>query len=76
MIVQAIWEFDVDVDDLDPKFVDIEAFAKSMAMVEMDFLLRGDPSLEHPEPEITYGDFEYIVKENKNDHFRSCAYYS
>lgn len=67
MIVRAIWEIDIDVDGLDPKFVDIEGFAKSMAETEMDFLLRGIPSLENPEPKITCGDFEYIVKEKNND---------
>jgi hypothetical protein len=60
MIVQAIMEFDIDVDDLDPKYH--EAYAKSYASAEMDFLIHGPPSLCYSEPRIGSDDFVYIVK--------------
>lgn len=55
MIVKAIWEFDVDTEDLDEKFIDIKGLAKDLTQREMKYLL------EHNE--ITDEDFVYTVEE-------------
>ena len=39
MIVKAIWEFDANVSDLDPNFVDVPELAKDLARRELDYLL-------------------------------------
>lgn len=53
MIVRVTWEFDADIDDLDPKFVDIYGHAKDLAKLELAYLL------EHKH--LTADDFEYAV---------------
>lgn len=59
MIVQAIWEIDIDVEDMNPGYVDIEDYAKDMARYELGLGLYTES--------ISHNDFEYIVKEKKND---------
>jgi hypothetical protein len=58
MRVKAVWEFEVDTEDFDPKFVDIEGLAKDLTQREMEYLL------EHKE--ISAEDFSYEVVEENN----------
>ena len=53
MIVKAIWEFDVDVSDLDPKFVDIPGLSKDLARCELQYMLRNHL--------ITADEFEKLI---------------
>lgn len=53
MKVRVSWEFDVDVEDLDPKFVDIPGHAKDLAKIELASLLYKN--------ELTADDFEYAA---------------
>ena len=53
MRVRAIWEFDVDTDDLDPKCIDIPGLAKDLTKRELAY------SLERST--IDADDFEYVV---------------
>ena len=53
MIVRATWEFEVDVEDLDPKFIDIPGLAKDLTRKELECLLQ--------KQHITVDDFEYSV---------------
>lgn len=53
MKVRVVWEFDADVEELDPAFVDIKNLAKDLAERELAYML------EHKE--ITAYDFEYQV---------------
>ena len=39
MKIKATWEFDVDTDDFDPKFVDIPGLAKDLTKQELAYLL-------------------------------------
>ena len=55
MIVKAIWEFDVDTEGLDEKFIDIKGLAKDLTQREMKYLL------EHNK--ITDEDFVYTVED-------------
>lgn len=54
MKVKAIWEFEFDDSDLDPKQVDITGLAKDSTRCELMYLMR-----KH---DITADDFEYIVE--------------
>lgn len=51
MIVKAIWEFDVDTEDFDSKFVDIKGLAKDLTKREMENLLQNQ--------ELSAEDFSY-----------------
>lgn len=51
--VKAVWEFEVDVEGLDEKFVDIKGFAKDLTQGELKSLLQNQ--------EISAEDFEYEV---------------
>lgn len=53
MKVRAVWEFDADVDELDPKYVDIPGLAKELTEYELKHLL------EHTL--LTPDDFEFSV---------------
>lgn len=53
MKVKVIWEFDADVEDYDPKFVDVEGLAKDSAKREMEFMIDNN--------DITAEDFEYEI---------------
>ncbi len=53
MKVRVTWEFDVDTDDFDPKFVDIPGLAKELTKREIDFLLERGL--------LDADDFEYSV---------------
>ena len=55
MKVKAIWEFDVDVEGLDPEQIDIPGIAKDVTRTELIYLLR--------KQELIADDFEYIVDE-------------
>ena len=59
MKVRAIWEFEVDIEDLDEEFVDIKGLAKDLTQREMKYLL------EHKE--ISAEDFSYEIVEKNND---------
>jgi hypothetical protein len=54
MKVYAKWEFDVDVDDIDKSWVDVEGYARELTEREMKYML------EHGE--ITANDFTYEVE--------------
>jgi hypothetical protein len=53
MKVQAIWEFDADVEELDSKFVDKVGLAKDLTERELAYLLSHNS--------ISADDFEYSV---------------
>lgn len=53
MKVKVTWEFEADVSDCDPKFVDIPGLAKDAAHNELEYLLANN--------ELTADDFEYVV---------------
>lgn len=55
MIVRATWEFEADVSDLDPKFIDIPGLAKDMAMRELGHLMDTG--------ELSAADFTYEIME-------------
>lgn len=55
MRVQAIWEFDADVSDFDPEFVDIPDMAKDLALIELNYLIYTK--------EISAHDFQYKIVE-------------
>lgn len=56
--VKAVWEFEFDASDFDPKFVDIEGLAKDAAKTDLEDLMKND--------QITADDFYYIIeKENE-----------
>lgn len=57
MKVKATWEFEVDVSDLDPKFVDVPGFAIELTKREVDSLLEAG--------ELSAEDFEYTVAEGE-----------
>lgn len=57
MIVRATWEFEADVSDLDPKFIDIPGLAKDMAMRELGHLMDTG--------ELSAADFTYEIMEEK-----------
>ena len=57
MIVRAVWEFEADVSDLDPKFIDIPGLAKDMAMRELGHLMDTG--------ELSAADFTYEIMEEK-----------
>ena len=60
MKVKVTWEFEADVEDCDPKSVDICGLAKDLTKHELDY------SLKHGQ--LTAGDFEYsVVLEGKED---------
>lgn len=40
MRVRAIWEFEVDTEDLSEEFVDIKGLAKDLTQREMEYLLQ------------------------------------
>lgn len=40
MKVKVIWEFDADVEDFEPKFVDIKGLAEDSARRELEFMLQ------------------------------------
>ena len=51
--VKAVWEFEVDVEDLNENFIDVKSLAKDLTKREMDNLLRSC--------DITADDFEYVI---------------
>ena len=51
--VKAVWEFEVDVEDLNENFIDVESLAKDLTKREMDSLLKSC--------DITADDFEYVI---------------
>ena len=53
MKVRVTWEFEADVEDFDPKFVDICGMAKELTKNELAHLILHD--------ELTVDDFEYSV---------------
>ncbi len=53
MKVRATWEFEVDTDDIDPKFVDVTGLAKDLTQQELAFMI------EHGL--LSADDFEYSV---------------
>ena len=53
--VQAIWEFEVDAEDFDPKFVDVEGLAIDLTKAEFEDLLE--------KKELSAEDFEYKIIE-------------
>ena len=55
MLVKAIWEFEADVEDFDPEFINIVGLAKDSAKREMRILLEKN--------ELSADDFEYVVEE-------------
>lgn len=55
MKIQATWEFDSDVNDFDPKFVDIAGLALESAKQELKYLLEHD--------ELNIEDFTFKIKE-------------
>lgn len=55
MIVQAIWEFDVDTADFDPKHIDVKGLALDLTKRELECVLSKN--------EITADDFIYKIKE-------------
>lgn len=57
MKVRVLWEFDADVEDLDPAFVDIKNLAKDLAERELAYMM------EHQD--IQACDFVYEVVEEK-----------
>ena len=59
MLVKAIWEFDVDTDDLDPEFINIPGLAKDLTQRELDYLIRHN--------QIDAEDFEYVVCEEETN---------
>lgn len=54
MKVKAIWEMEIDVDDLDEKHVDIKGLVKDLTRREMAYLLQNN--------EISSEDFSYEVE--------------
>lgn len=40
MKVRAVWEFDVDTEGLDPKFVDIPGVAKDLTKAELEYVIK------------------------------------
>lgn len=56
MKIRATWEFDADVSDFLPEYVDIEGLAKDLAKKELDVLIRGF--------DISAEDFDYEVVQN------------
>lgn len=57
MKVKATWEFEVDVSDLDPKFVDVPGFAIDCAKRELGYLME--------DGEISADDFDFVVSEEE-----------
>lgn len=55
MLVKVIWEFDADVEDFDPEFVNIVGLAKDSAKREMQYVLDNN--------KLCADDFEYVVEE-------------
>lgn len=53
MKVRAIWEFNADVEDFDPEFINIVGLAKDSAKRELEYLLKHN--------ELCAEDFEYVV---------------
>ena len=53
MKVVVSWEFEVDVSDLDPKFIDVPGIAKELTKAELACLLKSG--------DMTVNDFEYAV---------------
>lgn len=39
MKTRLIWEFDVDVKDIDPKFVDLDGLAEDLTKREMQYMI-------------------------------------
>lgn len=54
MLVKAVWEFEVNIEDFDNKSVDINGLAKDLTKREMKYLL------EHEE--ISEEDFSYEIE--------------
>lgn len=55
MIVKVIWEFDADVEDFDPEFVNIVGLAKDGAKRDLEDLLKRNM--------LCADDFEYVVED-------------
>ena len=53
MKVIAVWEFDADVEDIDPKHVDIPGLAKDLTKIELAHLLNNR--------DLSASDFSYAV---------------
>ncbi len=51
--VKVMWEFEVDVEGLDPAFVDINRLAEDLTKRELECLLNNN--------ELTSDDFDYII---------------
>lgn len=62
MKVLVTWEFEVDVSDLDPKFVDIPGLAKDLTKQELNLLLTSG--------ELSADDFDYAVSGLSQDERR------
>lgn len=54
MKVKAIWEFEVDANDFDPKFVDIKGLAEDLTKRELKHLLQNR--------DLQADDFDYEVE--------------
>lgn len=57
MLVKAVWEFEVDTEDFDGRFVDVKGLAKDLTKTEMENLLQNQ--------EISSEDFSYEVEAEK-----------
>lgn len=53
MIVRAVWEFEVDTSDLDPKYIDIPGLAKDLTANELKSMIDNNS--------LSSEDFEYSV---------------
>lgn len=59
LLVRAVWEFEVDTEDLDESFVDVKGLAKDLTARELQYLL------DHKE--ITAEDFSYELEEERSN---------
>lgn len=57
LLVRAVWELEIDTEDLDESFIDIHRFAKDLTARELQYLL------DHKE--ITAEDFSYELEEKR-----------
>lgn len=62
MIVRAVYEFEVDVDELELKFVDIDGLAKELTRREIADLLK---NRELTEDDFTYATENELIKRNE-----------
>ena len=64
--VKAVWEFEVDTKDFDPRFVDVNGQAKELAKRELDYLILNE--------EIGVSDFDFKVTDSDEDSYLSYIY--